>query len=154
MTAAIDVVDSIEIKADARKVYDVVANYPAINSWFPFYRCKLVGSADNVIRVNSRVKHKIGRPLVISQFTRTIRVLVPGQRIEETYDEGQLIGTGIWTFTQNQDKTIAAYHCAVKANTLLVNIGFKVSGALGHHLVYNSLLQALKKHCEGGNGVV
>jgi hypothetical protein len=74
--------------------------------------------------------------------------MLPGERLEETYDEGDLIGTGTWTFDERKGITTAAYHCAVRGNTLSMRIAFKLTGSVGHSMVYRRLLAALKKHCE------
>jgi uncharacterized protein YndB with AHSA1/START domain len=145
---SIDTIDSIEIRADAQRIFDVILDYPNMQRWFPSYRCALVGASGKV-REGSRVEHWVGKPpLVMSHFVRTIRKVVPGQRIEETYDEGPMRGTGVWTFEQSGATTRVSYHCAVRSVTLGMHIGFLLTGAKAHNMVYQKLLRALKKRCE------
>lgn len=144
----IDSIDSIEIDAPARDVYEVVLDYPRFHEWFPIYRCRLLEG--DKVKEGARVEHKIGVPpyLVFTRFVRTIRRVVPGERIEETYDEGDLTGTGVWSFTQQGETTGASFHCTVKSVALSLHISFLLTGSLGHKFVFRKLLQALKKRCE------
>ena len=146
--SSIDTVDRIDIRAPKQRVYDVVSNYPAITSWFPIYRCRLLDGTE--VREGSRVEHILGKPpyAVLNRITRTVRRMVPGERLEETYDEGDLIGNGTWSFDECNGITTAAYHCAVRGNTLSMRVAFKLTGSVGHNFVYRRLLAALKKHCE------
>ena len=148
--SSIDTVDRIDIRAPKQRVYDVVSNYPAITSWFPIYRCRLLDGTE--VREGSRVEHILGKPpyAVLNRIVRTVQRMVPGERLEETYDEGDLIGNGTWTFDEHDGITTAAYHCAVRGNTLSMRMTFKLTGSFGHNLVYGRLLAALKKHCEKG----
>jgi uncharacterized protein YndB with AHSA1/START domain len=143
---AIDVIDSIDIDVPPTVVFDVVSNYPGITRWFPVYRCELLGA--DVIREGARVRHRYGRPFVLSSFVRRIDRIVPGSRLEEAYVEGDLRGTGVWTFTPNGTGTTAAYDCKVDANTWFTRLSFRLMGARAHSDVYDKLLRALKKHCE------
>ena len=144
----IDTVDRIEIRAPKQRVYDVVSNYPAITDWFRIYHCRLLAGTE--VREGSRVEHIVGRPpyAVVNRFVRTVHRMVPGERLEESYDEGDLIGNGTWTFDERDGITTAAYHCAVRGNTLSMRMAFKLTGSVGHNFVYRRLLAALKKHCE------
>ncbi|MBW1686280.1 MAG: hypothetical protein JRS35_14595 [Deltaproteobacteria bacterium] len=146
--STIDTVDRIDIRAPKQHVYDVVSNYPAITSWFPIYHCRLLDGTE--VREGSRVEHIVGKPpyAVLNRFIRTVQRMVPGERLEETYDEGDLVGNGTWTFDERNGITTTAYHCAVRGNTLFLRMTFKLTGSLGHNLVYGRLLGALKKHCE------
>jgi len=146
----IDTVDRIDIRAPKQRVYDVVSNYPAITSWFPIYHCRLLEGTE--VREGSRVEHILGKPphFVVNRLVRTVHRMVPGERLEETYDEGDLVGKGTWTFDERDDITTAAYHCAVRGNTRSMRMTFKLTGSFGHNLVYGKLLAALKKHCERG----
>lgn len=148
--SCIDTVDRIDIRAPKQRVYDVVSNYPAITSWFPIYRCRLLDGTE--VREGSRVEHILGKPpyAVLNRIVRTVQRMVPGERLEETYDEGDLIGRGTWTFDEHNGITTAAYHCAVRGNTRSMRMTFKLTGSFGHNLVYGRLLAALKKHCEEG----
>ncbi len=151
--AAIDTVDSIEINAPAIEVFKTVLDYPNTNSWFPMLHCRQVDNPGAKIEEGSRIEHLFGKPpyLVIDRFTRTIQYISIGDRIEETYDEGDLIGKGIWTFSENAGITTAAFHCAVKANVLSLQLTFLFSGARGHKLMFGRILKALKRQCEGKN---
>jgi uncharacterized protein YndB with AHSA1/START domain len=148
--SSIDTVDRIDIRAPKQRVYDVVSNYPAITSWFPIYRCRLLDGTE--VHEGSRVEHIVGKPpyAVVNRFIRTVHRMSPGERLEETYDEGDLIGDGTWTFDEHDGITTAAYHCAVRGNTRSMRMTFKLTGSFGHNLVYGRLLAALKKHCEKG----
>lgn len=148
--SSIDTVDRIDIRAPKQRVYDIVSNYPAINSWFPIYQCRLLDGTE--VREGSRVEHILGKPpyAVLNRIVRTVQRMVPGERLEETYDEGDLIGNGTWTFDEHNGITTAAYHCAVSGNTRSMRMTFKLTGSFGHNLVYGRLLAALKKHCEKG----
>jgi len=145
--ASIDTVDSIEIRADARRIFDTILDYPHIHTWFSQYRCRLLDEGASSVREGSRVAHAVGRP-AMTHFVRTVRRIVPGERIEETYDEGDLHGTGTWTFEQNGPMTKVSFFCAVEARSLATKLGFALSGAWSHNLVYKLLLRALKKRCE------
>ena len=146
----IDTVDRIDIRGPKQRVYDVVSNYPAITSWFPIYHCRLLDGTE--VREGSRVEHIVGKPprVVVNRFVRTVRRMVPGERLEESYDEGDLIGNGTWSFDERNGITTAAYHCAVRGNTLSMRVAFKLTGSVGHNMVYGRLLAALKRHCERG----
>ena len=147
---SIDTRDSIDIQADARKIFDVIIDYPRMHTWFPMYRCELIdANAKAGVGEGSRLRHALGpSPFVMRRFVRTVRKIVPGRRIEETYDEGQLRGTGVWTFEPQGKATKVTYHCAVHSQGLMMHVGFVLTGAKGHNLVYQKLLRALKKRCE------
>ncbi len=147
---SIDTSDSIEINADARKIFDVILNYPEMHTWFPTYRCTLIDAAPGArVKEGSRLNHAVGKPpFVMSRFVRTVRKIVPGKRIEETYDEGQLKGTGVWTFEQQGKTTRVTYYCAVESVGLMMHVGFLLTGAKGHNMLYQQLLRALKKRVE------
>ncbi|MEM1113062.1 MAG: SRPBCC family protein [Pseudomonadota bacterium] len=143
----IDCVDDIEIAAPASLVYQVIADYPNWTRWFPAYHCEIL-EGDGV-EVGARIHHQYGRkPMVLSDFVRVIDKMVPGERLEESYVEGDLIGTGIWEFTEEGSMTRAAYHCAVRSNRFMTHLAFLIAGQRGHSGVYQNLLQSLKAHCE------
>lgn len=145
----IDSVDSIHIQAPAERVFDAVFDYPSIGAWFPSYRCRLLTPGS--IEAGSRIAHTVRAPMVRvpTRFVRTIRRFERPRRIEETYDEGDLLGTGVWTFAESHDGwTTASFHCVVESNRLLMHVGFMLGGELGHKLTYRGLLAALKLHCE------
>ena len=144
----IDSLDSIEIHAPAQDVFRVVLDYPRFHEWFPAYHCRLLDGDE--VQEGARIEHTIGMPpyLVFTRFVRTIRRIVPGERIEETYDEGDLTGTGAWSFQQKGETTIASFHCRAKSVALSLHISFFLTGSLGHKMVFRKLLQALKRRCE------
>ena len=88
-------------------------------------------------------------PVVLTRFIRTVQRMVPGERIEETYDEGDLVGNGTWTFDQSGNVTTAAFRCDVTAQALSMKLAFSTSGSLGHNVIYGRILAALKNKCEG-----
>ena len=145
---SIDTTDSIEINAPAQKIYRTVINYPMMNTWLSWYHCRLIQGER--VEEGARIEHVVGKPpwLIINRFIRTVQRIVPGERIEETYDEGDLIGTGVWRFIEKGQTTTASYHCAVRANTLSVHLAFLLTRSAGHNVVYGRLLRALKTHCE------
>jgi hypothetical protein len=57
----------------------------------------------------------------------TVHRMVPGERLEEICDEGDLIGDGTWSFDESNGITTTVYHCAVRANTLSLRLTFKLS---------------------------
>ena len=145
--SGIDTTDSIEIAAPPERVFETIINYPAMHTWFGGYRCDLLDG--ETVEVGSRLQHTIGKPpLVVNRFVRTIQAIDPGARIEETYDEGDLVGKGTWTFTPKGDGTVASFHCAVRGNTLPMRMAFKLTGPIAHNVVYAQILKALKKRCE------
>ena len=147
---AIDTIDSITIQATPEQVYRTVLDYPRMNQWFAPYHCKLI-EGDEVIE-GARIEHIIGAPplLVVNRFVRTVQRTTPGRSIEETYDEGDLVGTGTWRFepADTTHSTTASFHCQVKSRTLPLHLSFALTGARAHNVVYGRLLAALKRHCE------
>lgn len=145
--AAIDVVDSIKINAPPEDVFEVIADYANITKWLPIYRC-LLRDADRIAQ-GVEVEHRYGYPpLILSSFTRRIDRIVAGKRLEESYIDGAMLGTGIWNFDAEGDQTIASYHCKVEANSLLTKVMFTLNGAKAHSNTYETVLKALKAHCE------
>ena len=96
------------------------------------------------------MKHRIDIPVVRPKpgFLRTVRKIVPGTRIEETYDGGDYIGTGVWTFEESGGTTTATFTCDLRSNNLMSHIGIALIGARGHHGVYKTGLAGLKQACE------
>ena len=149
--AAIDTVDSIEIRADASRIFGLIADYSQFHTWFPNYRCVLLeAGATGPVHAGSRVEHIIGKPPAVIRFIRTVRKVVPGLRLEETYDEGPMRGTGIWSFQQKGEVTTVSYHCAVSAQSLMFKLVFLLSGPRTHNMTYQKILRALKQRCENG----
>ena len=144
---SIDVVDSITIRAPARRVFERVANYPAISAWFPSYDCTVEGG--DAVEEGAIITHRYGRPpFVLSRFKRRIERIVPGECIEERYIDGDLRGTGVWRFVGNGGETLASYHCQVCARSWFARLGFFLLGSRAHSAVYEHYLAALKRHCE------
>ena len=145
--ASIDVVDSIKINAKPEDVYEVIADYANITDWLPIYRCTL-RDADRIAE-GVEVEHRYGYPpLILSSFTRRIDRMVVGKRIQESYIDGAMLGTGIWNFEAEGDQTIASYHCKVEANSLITKVMFTLNGAKAHSNSYETFLKALKARCE------
>ena len=147
-----DAVDSITIDAPPRKVFETVLDYANNHTWWKGYRCEVEGGGP--VREGTRVRHRIHIPVVQPKpsFLRTIRKIVPGAAIEETYDGGDYIGTGVWTFEPKGDATVATFTCRVRSNTLMSHIGAVILGARGHHAVYKTGLAGLKARCESPGG--
>ena len=145
---SIDTTDSIEINAPAQVIYNTILNYPMMSTWLPWYQCRLIQGEK--VEEGSRIEHVVGKPpwLVVNRFIRTVQHIVPGEKIEETYDEGDLIGTGVWRFVEKGQSSRASYHCAVRANTIMLHLAFLLTGSAGHNVVYGKLLKALKIYCE------
>ncbi len=146
---SIDTVDSLEINAPAEALFDVVLDYPRMHEWYPRYRVEVIGGGDVV--EGARLRHELspkGSP-VKSRFTRTIQRVDAPKAIEESYDDGDLVGHGRWEFEAlSSDRTRVSFHCQVSSNTLLMHIGFLFGGEKGHNMVYQEMLAALKARCE------
>jgi hypothetical protein len=144
---AIDCTDAVDIRAGAAEVYARIVDYPGWQDWNPVYRCEWIdgdGPAEGV-----KVRHRYGYPpFIMSRFVRSIDRLEPGKRLEESYIEGDLIGTGVWTFDEHEGVTTVAYHCRVRSNSLLAHLSLAVAGEGGHSGVYQKLLGKLKVLCE------
>jgi uncharacterized protein YndB with AHSA1/START domain len=147
---SIDTVDSIEIHAPVEEIFDIVLDYPRMHEWYPRYRVEVIGGGEVV--EGARLRHELSPPgsPVKSRFTRTIhRIDRPGT-IEESYDDGDLVGRGRWQFEAlAQHAARASFHCQVRSNRLLMHLGFALGGERGHHMVYRELLAALKARVEG-----
>lgn len=143
---AIDVKDSIEINAPPDAVFEVISNYGSKQKWFPNYRC-VIQNADKIAE-GVTVEHIYGKPFVLSRFTRRIDKIVPGHRLEESYIDGDLRGTGVWTFEKKGNGTLASFHCKVDGNTWFTRVSFRLIGNKAHSDTYQKLLKALKYYCE------
>lgn len=147
MMTAIDVIDSIEINTSPETVFNVIADYGNMHKWFPVYNCKVLNA--NKIAEGVTVEHIYGKPpFVLSHFIRRIDRIVPGSRLEESYIDGDLRGTGVWTFEKKGNATIVAYDCKVDGSTWFTRLSFKLIGNSAHSNTYQKLLKALKQHCE------
>jgi uncharacterized protein YndB with AHSA1/START domain len=146
---SIDTVDSIEINAPAEKLFEIILDYPHMHTWYPRYRVEVI-DGDRVIK-GARLRHELsprGAPIK-SRFTRTILDFEAPNSIEESYDDGDLVGRGRWEFKEQENgATRVAYYCRVRSNTILMHIGFALAGEKGHKMVYQELLAALKAHVE------
>ena len=140
---AIDCIDAMDIRAPAEELYDRIVDYPAWREWNPIYRCEWIdgdGPAEGV-----KVKHSYGYPpFIMSSFIRRIDRIVPGERLEESYIEGDLIGTGVWTFEEDDGVTTVSYLCKVRSNSLMSHLSLALAGEKGHSSVYQTLLGKLK----------
>ena len=144
-----ETVDSLEIDSPAQKLFDIVLDYPRLHEWYPRYRVELIGGGDVV--EGARLRHELspaGSPFK-SRFTRTIHRIEPPQKIEESYDDGDLVGRGRWEFDAlAPDATRVSFYCQVRSNRLLMHIGFMIGGEKGHNMVYQEILAALKARAE------
>jgi uncharacterized protein YndB with AHSA1/START domain len=144
-----ETVDSLEIDAPAQKLFDIILDYPRMHEWYPRYRVEVIGGGDVV--EGARMRHELspaGSP-VKSRFTRTIQRIDPPKAIEESYDDGDLVGRGRWEFDPvSPDTTRVSFHCGVRSNSLLMHIGFLLGGKKGHNMVYQQILAALKARAE------
>jgi uncharacterized protein YndB with AHSA1/START domain len=149
---SIDTVDSLVIDAPAQALFDIVLDYPRMHEWYPPYRVEVVGGGE--VAEGTRLRHELspaGSP-VKSRFTRTIRRIDPPRTIEESYDGGDLVGWGRWTFEPlSPNTTRVSFHCGVRSNRLLMHIGFWLGGETGHHQVYQEILAALKARAEAAS---
>jgi ribosome-associated toxin RatA of RatAB toxin-antitoxin module len=146
---SIDTVDSLVIEAPAQALFDIVLDYPRMHEWYPRYRVEVIGGGDVV--EGARLRHELSPPgaPIKSRFTRTIQRIEPPKVIEETYDEGDLVGRGRWEFEPlSEHSTRVSFHCQVRSNRLLMHIGFALGGERGHNRVYQELLAALKARAE------
>lgn len=142
----IDTVDSLVIRAPAQALFDIVLDYPHMHEWYPRYRVEVIGGGSEVAE-GTRLRHELspaGSP-VKSRFTRTIQRIEPPKAIEESYDDGDLVGQGRWEFEAlAPEETRVSFHCKVRSNRLLMHIGFAIAGERGHNAVYQELLAALE----------
>lgn len=143
---SLDTVDSLEISAPAQVLFDIVLDYPRLHEWYPRYRVEVIGGGDVV--EGARLRHELAAPgsPVKSRFTRTIQRITAPKSIEESYDDGDLVGTGRWEFEAlGSDRTRVSFYCQVRSNTLLMHIGFALGGERGHNMVYQQILAALNQ---------
>lgn len=149
---SIDTVDSLEIDAPAQALFDIVLDYPRMHEWYPRYRVEVIGGGDVV--EGARLRHELSPPgaPIKSRFTRTIQRIDSPKTIEESYDDGDLVGRGRWEFeTLGADRTRVSFHCQVRSNRLLMHIGFALGGEKGHNMVYREILAALKARVEASS---
>lgn len=146
---SIDTVDSLVIEAPAHEIFEIVLDYPRMHEWYPRYRVEVIGGGK--VEKGSRLRHELspaGAP-VKSRFTRTIQKIEPPRSIEESYDDGDLVGHGRWDFEAlTEGSTRVSFYCQVRSNRLLMHIGFLLGGEKGHNRVYQELLAALKSRAE------
>ncbi len=144
---AIDCLDEIEISATPARIYALVSDYPGWQDWNPLYRCELIDAVE--LEEGVQVQHTYGYPmLVLSSFVRRIDRVVPGECLEESYIDGDLIGTGVWRFEATGDKTRLSYHCKVRSNTFRAHVSLALAGGRGHSNVYQSMFKKVKALCE------
>lgn len=146
---SIDTVDRLEISASAQVLFDLVLDYPRLHEWYPRYRVEVIGGG--AVLEGARLRHELAAPgsPVTSRFTRTIRRIEPPKSIEESYDDGDLVGQGRWDFEAlAPDSTRVSFYCQVRSNRLLMHIGFALAGKRGHNMVYQQILSALKERAE------
>ncbi|MCH2173520.1 SRPBCC family protein [Myxococcota bacterium] len=142
---SIDTVDSLVIPAPAQALFDIVLDYPRMHEWYPRCRVQVIGSEE--VAEGTRLRHELsppGSPLK-TRFTRTIRRIDPGKAIEESYDDGDLVGHGRWAFEAiSPEDTRVSFRCRVRSNRVLMHVGFALMGERGHNAVYQSILASLR----------
>lgn len=144
---AIECTDEIVIDAAPAVIFDVIADYPNWSRWNPPYSCEFIGPGG--MREGAKVQHQYGRkPFVLSRFVRTVDAIHPGERLEESYVEGDLIGNGVWEFKSEGESTKVSYYCNVRSNTAMTHMSFLLMGRQAHSGVFKTLLKRLKAHCE------
>jgi hypothetical protein len=90
---------------------------------------------------------------VKSRFTRTIQRIKAPHSIEESYDDGDLVGRGRWEFEPLESgSTRVSFYCVVSSNRTLMRLGFLLGGEKGHNRVYQELIASLKVLAEGAAG--
>lgn len=143
----IDCIDEIEISAPVSTVFETVLNYPNWKKWIPIYKCSLIEGTN--IEVGAKVHHQYGyKPIILSDFIRSIDSINPNVKLEESYIDGDLLGKGVWRFQEKNGNTIVSYHCMVNSNKLFAHISFLIMGKMAHRNVYKPLLKKLKVYCE------
>jgi ribosome-associated toxin RatA of RatAB toxin-antitoxin module len=148
----IDTVDSLEIHAPSRTLFDIVLDYPHLHEWYPRYRVEVIGGG--AVVEGARLRHELSPPgsPVKSRFTRTIRRIEPARAIEESYDDGDLVGLGRWEFEAlGPEATRVSFACQVRSNRLLMHIGCALGGERAHKMVYRQILAALKTRAESAS---
>jgi ribosome-associated toxin RatA of RatAB toxin-antitoxin module len=146
---SIDTVDSLEINAPAQALFDIVLDYPRMHEWYPRYRVEVIGGG--AVGEGTRLSHELSPPgsPVKSRFIRTVQRIKAPSGIEESYDEGDLVGLGRWEFEALTPTTArVSFHCQVRSNRWLMHVGFLLGGEKGHNMVYQQLLAALKARAE------
>lgn len=147
---SIDTVDSLVIDAPAQVLFDTILDYAHLHEWYPRYRVEVIGGGP--VKEGTRTRHELspkGSP-VKTRFERTIQKIEPGRSIEESYDAGDLVGRGRWSFEPEGDgRTKVSFHCQVRSNRLLMHVGFAIAGEKGHNDVYQELLAALRDRVAG-----
>ncbi len=144
-----ETIDQLVIRARPEALFDTILDYPHMQDWYPRYRVSVRGGGDVV--EGARLDHELAAPgsPVKSRFVRTVQRIDRPRSIEETYDGGDLVGTGRWTFEPTDEGlTRVSFWCDVRSNTWLMHLGFLLAGERGHNMVYQEILAALKKHHE------
>ena len=149
-----ETVDSREIDAPAESLFAIILDYPRMREWYPRYVIDVIGGGP--VQEGAQLSHELaakGSP-VKSRFTRTIVSIDPGRKIEETYDGGDLVGTGRWEFEPlAESRTRVSFFCAVRSNSLLMHLGFLLGGERGHNMVYQDVLAALSDRVKEAGAV-
>ena len=142
--ASISVIDDTYIEATPQAVFDIISDYGRMNEWFDQCRCTVLNN--DTIKPGSLIRHEVGAKRVLTRFTRRIDKIDKGKRIEESYIEGDLIGTGVWSFTPEGSGTRVAFDCRVKGNSLMSNFGLLLTGSKMHSVFYQDMFKSLKTH--------
>jgi len=147
-----ETIDQLEIRAPAAALFDTILDYPHMHEWYPPYRVTVQGGG--AVGEGARLDHALeakGSP-VTSRFVRTIHKIDRPHSIEETYDGGDLLGKGRWTFESQEDgSTLVSFWCDVRSNSWLMHVGFFLGGKRGHNRIYQDLLASLKARHEGAD---
>ena len=141
-----ETVDRLEIAAPAARLFETVLDYPRMHEWDPPYRVEVIGGGPVV--EGARLRHQLKTGGLTTRFVRTIQRIDVPKAIEETYDEGALIGRGRWEFEAlAPERTRVSFWCAVRSNSLLMHVGILLTGTKGHNKVYQEILAALRERC-------
>lgn len=147
-----ETVDALEIDAPADRLFETILDYPRMHEWYPRYRVEVIGGGP--VAPGARLRHELspkGSP-VKSRFTRTIQRIDAPKAIEESYDDGDLVGRGRWEFEPlGPSRTRVSFWCAVRSNSWLMQLGFLLAGEKGHNRVYQEILAALRERCAGAS---
>ena len=140
-----ETVDAMEIDAPAQVLFDTILDYPHIHEWYPKYRVEVVGGGE--VKEGATLQHTLTpAPVMKTRFTRVIDRIEAPKRIEERYTGGALLGKGRWEFEPVGDaRTKVSFWCNVRSNTLMMHLGFLLTGEKGHNDVYQELLTALRE---------
>ena len=155
-------IDSIVIERSAAIVFGVLSMY-RFQEFCPEYHIEPIeesggyeGSSSTaeremiwILTAGMRLRHAVTNMGVTTRFIRRIDSIVANESIQETYEEGDLLGRGEWRFQSiSPEQTQVKYECTVTANAFLVKVGIFFTGNSLHRKFYQHLLTSLKNHVE------